>query len=151
MCITECYTLCCFTLTWQLDLFGGWRLEMVALSNSDLSHVCQIFWVLRFLLVQISWQCHDSTCVTEYLSVTLSAGGTASHRNVTTQLFPVPPTNDGALVPDVNNIVEVEGLLFEKCHWLFFCWWYTESWCLYFFLFPTSSAMMVLLSQMLKI
>ena len=63
-----------------------------------------------------SWQCHDSTCVTEYLSVTLSAGGTASHRNVTTQLFPVPPTNDGALVPDVNNIVEVEGLLFEKCH-----------------------------------
>ena len=44
------------------------------------------------------------------------AGGTASHRNVTTQLFPVPPTNDGALVPDVNNIVEVEGLLFEKCH-----------------------------------
>ena len=56
------------------------------------------------------------TCVTEYLSVTLSAGGTASHRNVTTQLFPVPPTNDGALVPNVNNIVEVEGLLFEKCH-----------------------------------
>ena len=48
------------------------------------------------------------TCVTEYLSVTLSAGGTASHRNVTTQLFPVPPTNDGALVPDVKNIVEVE-------------------------------------------
>ena len=39
--------------------FVRW-MEMVALSNSDLSHVCQIFWVLRFLLVQTSWQCHDS-------------------------------------------------------------------------------------------
>ena len=89
----------------------------MALSNSDLSHVCQIF---LSVTLPAGTSPHGNvttvTCVTEYLSVTLSAGGTASHRNVTTQLFPVPPTNDGALVPDVNNIVEVEGLLFEKCH-----------------------------------